>query len=358
MKISVIPFSVSLLNNLFFDPNYGRDNVLEPFSVIKEKFELNNDEIETVDILKIKDADYIIFFSLELRYLLQAMFLNKLKKSIYIQFEPPVVRDLHKPKNLLVIAKVFSQVLTWQDDLVGTKNFKKFHFPMPSLQGSVEKKLFINKKLITTIVGFKKSNRVNELYSHRIKAIRFFEKNMPESFEFYGVGWDRVQFPSYRGPVDNKLEKLSEYKFSICYENECSINGLISEKIFDCFYAGVIPVFWGAENINDYIPSECFVDKRNFPDYTNLLDYLERMPESDYLERLISVRNYLSSEGFKKHSSSYFAQTIVDAINDLEVRKKVGLLSFLRFLNVYIVVKITSFMSKIKGKKWSRKERF
>jgi hypothetical protein len=30
-----------------------------------------------------------------------------------------------------------------------------------------------------------------ELYSKRVEAIKWFEKNHPEDFDFYGIGWDR-----------------------------------------------------------------------------------------------------------------------------------------------------------------------
>jgi hypothetical protein len=60
---------------------------------------------------------------------------------------------------------------------------------------------------------------------------------------------------------------LEKYKFSICYENARDTPGYITEKIFDCFFAGCVPIYWGANNITDHIPKECFIDKRDFEDY-------------------------------------------------------------------------------------------
>ncbi len=121
----------------------------------------------------------------------------------------------------------------------------------------------------------KKSVTRCELYSERIRAIRWFEKNQPSQFDLYGKGWDLTlppnlspfrpvlqplydlvfpHYPSYRGGITSKRAILKHYKFSICYENARDIPGYITEKIFDCFFAGCVPVYLGASNVTDYIP--------------------------------------------------------------------------------------------------------
>ncbi len=357
MKVAIIPFYSTQLNNVFFceDELSNRDGAREPFIQLKSYLELCDLIVNTVDILNVGDADKIVFFNLELKYLVEAFFSGKLKNSIYISFEPPVVRSLHKPENLKLIAKVFGRTLTWQDDLIACYKFKKFYFPMPRRNNNVKEIPFSDKKLITTIVGFKHSKSPNELYSHRIEAIRFLEKKYPDSFEFYGVGWDEDIYPNYKGSVDNKLEKLSEYKFSICYENECKINGLISEKIFDCFYAGVIPIFWGADNIQEYIPEECYIDKRDFKNYGVLCDYLENMSETIYSKRVAAIEAYLSSSNFSMHSSKSFANTIYNAIEQIDA-EPVGVYDFLKLIIHIVMDKLNRFFSRklsgILGFRW------
>ena len=36
------------------------------------------------------------------------------------------------------------------------------------------------------------------------------------------------------------------------------VKGYITEKIFDSFFAGVVPIYWGAENITDYVPKSLY----------------------------------------------------------------------------------------------------
>ncbi|WP_020405749.1 glycosyltransferase family 10 domain-containing protein [Hahella ganghwensis] len=316
MKVAVVPFYKSQLGGAFFDTKSrsNRDNALDPFVSIKRIFQLQNIEVDTIDNVNMDEADGVIFFSLNISILIKAFIKGKLNRSIYVSFEPPVVRPIHSPWALKIVSKAFRKVLTWQDDLVGTNNFEKFFFPVPDLRHKVEIKNFKDRKFLTSIVGYKKYRAKNELYSQRITAIRYFEKKYPKSFEFYGVGWSREKFPSYRGPVDSKLEVLKSYKFSICYENEKEINGLISEKIFDCFFAGVVPIYWGAKNIERYIPKECYIDKRDFSDYTSLGKYIDQISSSQYYEYLSNIERFLESGCFEKHLSHCFARKLMEAV--------------------------------------------
>ncbi len=40
--------------------------------------------------------------------------------------------------------------------------------------------------------------------------------------------------------------------------------GYITEKIWDSFKARSIPIYWGASNIEEYIPINTFIDFRKF----------------------------------------------------------------------------------------------
>lgn len=105
---------------------------------------------------------------------------------------------------------------------------------------------------------------IRELYSERVRAIRWFEKNALHQFYLYGNGWKvpkkrlgtlgkmiyrlekvipfltrRPVFPSYKGPTLTKQAALSKTRFCICFENARDIPGYLTEKIFDCFFCGL-----------------------------------------------------------------------------------------------------------------------
>ena len=64
--------------------------------------------------------------------------------------------------------------------------------------------------------------------------------------------------------IDRKIDVLKKYRFCICYENIKDVSGYVTEKIFDAFWAGCIPVYLGADNISDHVPKNCFISRRDF----------------------------------------------------------------------------------------------
>ena len=64
------------------------------------------------------------------------------------------------------------------------------------------------------------------------------------------------------------------------YENIKGLNGYITEKIFDAFVAGNVPIYWGASDINEYIPDNCFIDRRNFINHEQMYKFLINMKEN------------------------------------------------------------------------------
>lgn len=57
--------------------------------------------------------------------------------------------------------------------------------------------------------------------------------------------------------------------------------GYITEKIFDCFFPGVIPIYWGAENVTDYIPQDTFIDRRNLKQTGSCANTLIKSPRKN-----------------------------------------------------------------------------
>ena len=114
--------------------------------------------------------------------------------------------------------------------------------------------------------------------------------------------------------VDNKKETMEKYKFSICYENARDIPGYITEKIFDSFFAGCVPIYWGANNILDYVPKECFVDFRDFNNYEELYKFIKNMNDIEYLKYLTNIEQYLNSEQSFEFQGKGSAQKIASVL--------------------------------------------
>jgi len=236
------------------------------------------------------------------------------KKLILIAYEPPtVMQEMYEPCML----SCFSRVLTWDDSRVDNVKFFKFCYPylLPLMQDVPS---FSKKKFLTMVVRYKRAAGENELYSERLRMVRYFEKHPKLGFEFYGLRWPRRKFSTYRGAIpggrEGKLDILKHYRFCIAYENTKGTPGYITEKIFDCFAAGVVPIYWGASNIEQYIPKNCYILRENFASTKSLVTYLEHMTEAEYISYLSNARKFLSSPAARQFSSEKMVETILSVI--------------------------------------------
>ena len=82
---------------------------------------------------------------------------------------------------------------------------------------------------------------------------------------------------------NNKIEYLRDFKFNICPENTIS-DGYITEKLFDSFKAGCIPIYSGDENIElDLINKNALLFYRKYEDNSELLKEVEKLNKDDKL---------------------------------------------------------------------------
>ena len=208
----------------------------------------------------------------------------------------------------------YSKILTWDDDLVDNVKYFKFFLPIADYIKS-EYTSFKDKKLLINISSNKKSNYPFELYSKRLDLIKYFSLKKPYDFDLYGMGWDNEtlelnQIKTYRGKIDNKYSVMSNYKFSICFENNADQAGNITEKIFDSLKAYCIPIYLGAPNISQYIPSDCFIDFRNFDSLLQLENYISSFSKADFEKFKVANDRFLSSDEFNFFSINNFIKTL------------------------------------------------
>ena len=210
------------------------------------------------------------------------------------------------------------RIYTWDDDLVDNVHYFKFHYPV-LLPMRSDIPSFEEKKFCTLISGCHPHKNFaekypNELYTERRKTALYFDEIGETGFDLYGREWDPTIYRSYRGPLADKLAVLKNYRFSICYENCQHVQGYITEKIFDCFAAGVIPIYWGATNITDYIPKECFIDRRDFASLDELYAFLKQMDKATFKGYLDRIAAYLESDEAQVFSKGHFEKLFVDAM--------------------------------------------
>lgn len=162
------------------------------------------------------------------------------------------------------------------------------------------------------------------LYRRRLEIIEAFTR--VEDFDLWGTGWDRpigggsrkvraAVRSCYRGIAEDKSELLGRFRFALCLENT-RFPGYISEKLFDAFHAGTIPVYLGAPDVADYVPEDSYIDMDRFTDLVSLREYMRGMGESEAEGRLSSAREFLASPSFERFSEERFISTFMEAIDE------------------------------------------
>ena len=312
----------------FNDKNIGNTLGVEIeknfYAVLRQELAKHNFNLHTIDKGSIEWSDCIIYIDLPKSYnnpLFRMMYhhiyqgenffkewlaSNKRSRLVFFLWEPPFVIPENYDKSLHQHADV---VFTWLDDLVDNQKYFKFILPTAVYVENPYATRYADKKLYTLIAGNKFSNVPGELYSERRKAIEYFQSNLIEYFDLYGRGWETSGYKCYKGQVEDKFAALSRYRYCICYENG-AINGFITEKIFDCFLAGCVPIYLGAPNISQYIPANTFIDRRMFTSYEELHRYISAIDESEYNTYLDNINRFLHSEAFQKFTYAGFAQTV------------------------------------------------
>lgn len=318
-KIALIPWDESIRDNNIFVEKY--ENYVDSHILLKRAFEKKGMELNTIDRYNdLREVDCFLFFSINYKWLNKILKLGLQGKTMYCSGEPAVVKPENSQEGYQKLLKIFAYILTWNDDLVDNKRIFKRNIPYYFVK-SFGNMPFERRKLLTNISGNKSSGEAYELYSEREKVVSYFEKNYPEQFDLYGTNWDIETHPSYKGVVDSKTDTYHKYKFALSLENTYNVKGYITEKILDCFVAGIIPIYKGASNINDFIPEKCYINYDDFISLSELAQFITNMKEDRYNEYLMAINDFLCSDATYYFSSDLFCDYICTVINRKDLLK-------------------------------------
>jgi hypothetical protein len=284
-----------------------RDGVCMPFYYLSQSIQKLGYKVKTINFFDAKNCAGCFFIGSPEKHTLVSMGVP-VERCVLSVWEPPLICKAayndFSPYKILHLA----------DHMVNNINSFKFFYPQASLEVEKEVLSFEEKKLCTMICSNKMYSGPGELYSARRKVIFFFEnlaKKGVDDFYFYGQGgWPRT-YVTFKGEVPHKRPVLKKYRFCFCYENSNNTPGYITEKIFDCLVSGCVPIYWGAENITDYVPEDCFIDRRNFANNQDLYEFLKSMSKEEYEKYLEHIKNYLSTPAAYLFSIDYFIDSVL-----------------------------------------------
>jgi alpha(1,3/1,4) fucosyltransferase len=251
----------------------------------------------------------------------------------------------------------FDYVLTFDETLVDNKKY--FYYPFAidteyfSIPDIVSEEEFVRRRLATfvshAIHKYPDPNHQGSTLHLRYNTISWYGRNHPDDFRFYGGTFvPRNYYFGFRGirlvnrilpqslmhsiaklaqrdlikvyggelgPLD-KFDVIKKYNFYYCYENTVGINGYVCEKIFDCLYNGIVPIYWGAPNIRELIPYDCYIDGRDFNGEKDLYNFIKSMDYSRYRKYLEEAVSFLSSSEMERFTVSNSVKCILSPMMD------------------------------------------
>jgi len=235
--------------------------------------------------------------------------------EMLIMNEPAAVLPGQYSEN---IWKNFDRVLTWVESIadLGGKfhKFTKCSYDIPydrsyvrTIDLSYKLPLANKKNAICMINGNKFSSIAGELYSKRIEIAKWFYNHSTISFDVYGT--PPFDLPNYIGslsPYIRKFETLARYRYCLCFENiyhpVWSKGSGGDEKLHDCFMCGTVPIYLGCYDIENYVPLNCFIDFREFKNYSELDLFLQNLSDTQYGTYLDHIENWVRQGGLQRYS--------------------------------------------------------
>lgn len=362
IALFIDPFSYHYQRDLLFDSGNEMlstqgDDVAVPYVFLRKWFAERGVETHTADYLMRGEhlRQKNIYISIGMRRNYRAI-ANRcdVVLSAFFAFEGPIVepelyRELTRTQRYVKRIFSFSDSESLQPFTGGPLHLHKFVIPQPN--DTVHEKIWQQEErgfLVMINANKLPALYFQELYTERQRAVEFFGRT--GDIDLYGKGWDappmqlgkrivpatviRIQRKvlsqwqrfhldpllkaarrANRGAVKSKAETLGKYKFALCFENQI-LNGWITEKIFDCFLAGTIPIYWGPPDIESYIPKSCFIDMRDFENYEELRSFLKALSQKEIREYRENARAYMESPGYTPFKKAAFTELIARIVEE------------------------------------------
>ncbi len=341
IAIYIDPPTHHFLQDRLFDPAtnpLAGDNILAPFLRVREHFNRRGIAVHTADLIPDQpDSVRKVYVSVgRIADYHRLVRRRDITLSAFFAFECPIVEpSLYAA--LPIVQRHVRRIMAFCDadslaPFTGVPvRVERYIWPQ-CLDGINDSAWRRTDRRFLTMINANKLPRLYraELYTERLRAVEFFHQY--GEIDLYGKGWDRAPMrvgkswvpwtlrkyydrlweakqrrwpdPLYaavaaasKGTINSKAETLSRYTFAICFENMI-LPGWITEKIFDCFAAGCVPVYWGDPRVTAKIPAESFIDMRQFNGFAELRQFLRGLTSDQVARYRDAARTFLESSAF------------------------------------------------------------
>jgi hypothetical protein len=204
-------------------------------------------------------------------------------KNVYAWLiESPVIKPISYDFILNNYHK-FYKIFTFDKRLLEISD-KSILIPIGGCWINEHDRLVHNKNKILSIISSSKRNSLGHKLRH--DTIAAFSEDY--DIDVFGSGYKFIE---------NKIDALKEYKFSIVIEN-CQSDYYFTEKLIDCFQTGTIPIYWGCPSINKFFKLDNRLIFNNLHELEIILDNIKnnKLIYEDFLNDVLY--NYSESKKY------------------------------------------------------------
>ena len=215
----------------------------------------------------------------------------------------------------------FKTIFTWDERLLARhREYIRMNVPVGAEPAQYKDNRFsdisfADKKMLVAVSRNCWSYMPQSTYRKRVRAYRYFSEKC-DGFDLFGHGWNADEIKAYRGPIegdwDRKVATMAKYRFALCFENNASQPGYISEKILDCFCARCVPVYYGSRGIEKRIPRKCFIDFRDFGNFEQLRRFIGEISEHEHSRYLTAIDEFMNSDAAMFFSTEHYFRTLAE----------------------------------------------
>ena len=159
-------------------------------------------------------------------------------------------------------------------------------------------------KLISVITSNK---AITSAHAKRLEFAKRLKAHYGKKMDFYGRGIV---------PMDDKLDALGEYRFSVVLENS-SFNHYFSEKFTDCVIAGTYPIYFGCPNLKKYFPQNSFV-RININRFASSVKIIDKAIKQEFDKKHRDALQTARDLAMRKHN---LFPMLIDIIKNIEAGK-------------------------------------
>jgi len=213
-----------------------------------------------------------------------------------------------------ILQKYFNKIITYWKPMLGKENVEYFPFVSRfdidnEYHIDIVKNSKMNRKFdksIGMILANRSNNEEYKINEIKLKRTDYLRRDIAitlDNVTVHGSGWDSLNDHKYL-KIENVKNRMNDdvdiyefykrFNFALIVEN-CNAENYVSEKIYDAFIAGCIPIYYG--NICDIskIPKDMYIDMKDFKNFEEVRDFIEKLSESDIIKYYENINEKLES---------------------------------------------------------------